>query len=94
MTLVTTPEGKTNVMLRGQSYEKTLFAGQDLKTKASDFVIRVDRVRSGEVLGQSTALFTSYVRDLVESKTLVDQTIEVQGRLIQALGTVAKLEGL
>ena len=94
VTLVTTPEGKTNVMLRGQSYEKTLFAGQELGTKASDFVIRVDRTRSGEVLGQSTALFTSYVRDLVESKTLVDQTLEVQGRLIQALGTVAKLEGL
>lgn len=94
VTLNTNAEGKTNVMLRGQSYEKTLFAGGELGAKASDFVIRVDRVRSGEVLGQTTSLFQSYARDLVESKTLVDQTVEVQGRLIQALGTVAKLEGL
>ncbi len=94
VTLVAAPDGKTKVMLRGASYDKTPFAGQELGTKASDFVIRVDRARSAEVLGQTTSLFTSYVRDLVESKTLVDQTLEVQGRLIQALGTVAKLEGL
>lgn len=92
--LNTSAEGKTSVTLRGASYDKTLFAGQELGTKASDFVIRVDRARSGEVLGQTTSLFQSYARDLVESKTLVDQTVEVQGRLIQALGTVAKLEGL
>ncbi len=94
VTLNTSAEGKTSVTLRGASYDKTLFAGQDLGTKGSDFVIRVDRARSGEVLGQTTSLFQSYARDLVESKTLVDQTVEVQGRLIQALGTVAKLEGL
>ncbi len=87
-------DGKAQVMLRGQSYEKAIYAGQDLKNKASDFVIPVDRSRSGEVLGQVTGLFTSYARDLVESKTLVDQTLEVQGRLIQSLGAVAKLEGL
>jgi hypothetical protein len=94
VTLTSIEEAKAKVTLRGQSYEKTVFAGQDVKGKASDFVIPVDRVRSGEVLGGTTSLFQSYARDLIEAKTLADQTTEIQGRLIQQLGAIAKLESL
>jgi hypothetical protein len=94
VTLTSIEEGKAKVTLRGAAYDKTIFAGQDAKGKASDFVIPVDRARSGEVLGGITSLFQSYARDLVEAKTLADQTTEIQGRLIQQLGAIAKLESL
>jgi hypothetical protein len=86
--------GKLTAVTRGGSYEKQLFAGQDLSAKASDYVIMVDKGRSNEILGAQTNQFQSFARDLMEAKQLADQTLEIQGRLIQQLGDVAKLEAL
>jgi hypothetical protein len=88
------PDGKLMATVRGTSYEKTLYSGQDLAAKASDYVILIDKGRSNEALSGATTQFQSFARDLMEAKTLADQTIDLQGRLIQQLGAVAKLESL
>lgn len=86
--------GKLMVNARGGSYEKQPYAGQDLGAKASDYVILVDKGRSNEVLAGSTSQFQSFARDLMEAKTLADQTVILQGQLTQQLGAIAKLKSL
>jgi hypothetical protein len=85
---------KVNVVTRGGSYAKELYSGQDLSAKTSDYVIMVDKGRSNEILGAQTNQFQSFARELMEAKTLADQTMEIQGRLIQELGNIAKLQSL
>jgi hypothetical protein len=87
-------EGKVSVNTRTGVIEKQLFAGQDLSSKTSDYVITVDKQRSGDILQGATNQFNNFVRDLIEAKTLADQTVEMQGRLTQELGKVASLKGL
>jgi len=87
-------EGKLTVVTRGGSYSKEAYAGQDLSSKTSDYVIMVDKGRSNEILGAQTNQFQTFARDLMEAKTLADQTVEIQGRLIQQLGDIAKLQSL
>jgi hypothetical protein len=87
-------EGKVSVNTRTGAVEKTLYAGQDLDAKTSDYVITVDKQRSGDILSGATSQFNGFVRDLIEAKTLADQTVEMQGRLTGALGQVAALKGL
>ncbi len=86
--------GKISVSARGQNLDKTLFAGQSIANSPSDFVIVVDKGRSNEVLGGATSQFQSFARDLMEAKTLAEQTTQVQGQLIQQLGNIAKLQSL
>jgi len=90
VTVQHTDDGKIAAVLRGNSYPKTPYAGQDLASKTSDYVIMIDKSKSNDVLGAPTNLFQSFARDLMEAKTLADQTLELQGRLIQQLGAVAK----
>jgi hypothetical protein len=85
---------KLTVVTRGGSHAKEAYTGQDLTSKTSDYVIMVDKGRSNEILGAQTNQFQSYARDLMEAKTLADQTVEIQGRLIQQLGDIAKLQSL
>lgn len=85
---------KLQVVTRGGSYDKTAFAGQDLTAKTSDYVIMVDKSRSGDILSAPTNHFQTFARDLGEAKMLADQTVELQGRLIQQLGQLAKLQKL
>ena len=87
-------EGKVTANTRQGSYEKTTFSGQDLSSKTSDYVIMIDKGRSGDILAGATNQFQSFARDLMEAKTLADQTAEMQGRLTQALGNVVKLQAL
>ncbi|MET0283509.1 MAG: hypothetical protein ABW352_03545 [Polyangiales bacterium] len=87
-------EGKVSVNTRTGAVEKQLFAGQDLGSKTSDYVITVDKARSGDILSGATSQFNSFVRDLIDAKVLADQTVEMQGRLTQQLGQVASLKGL
>jgi len=86
--------GKVTAITRAGSYEKTAFSGQDLTSKTSDYVIMVDKGRSGEILSGATNQFQSFARDLMEAKLLADQTVEMQGRLTQSLGNVVKLQAL
>jgi len=87
-------EGKVTANTRGGSYEKQLFTGQDLTSKTSDFVIMIDKGRSGDILSGATNQFQSFARDLMEAKTLADQTAEMQGQLTKSLGNVVKLQSL
>jgi len=86
--------GKVNVIMRSGNLEKALFAGQSIEDKPSDVVIMVDKGRSNEILGAATNQFQTFARDLMEAKTLADQTTAVQGQLIQQLGNIAKLSTL
>lgn len=86
--------GKVSVVQRSGSIEKAVFAGQAIADKPSDVVIMVDKGRSNEILGAATNQFQSFARDLMEAKTLADQTTQVQGQLIQQLGNIAKLSSL
>jgi hypothetical protein len=86
---------KTQVVLKGNSFDKEEYGGQDLSAKTtSNYVIMIDKGRSNEILGAPTSPFQTFARDLVEAKTLADQTSEIQGRLIQQLGELAKLQSL
>jgi hypothetical protein len=87
-------EGKVTANTRQGSYEKQTFSGQDLTSKTSDYVIMIDKGRSGDILSGATNQFQSFARDLMEAKTLADQTVEMQGRLTQQLGNVVKLQSL
>lgn len=94
MVTVTREGDKVKAVTKGGAYDKTEFAGQDLGAKASDYVIIIDKARSGDILSAPTSAFQTFARDLVEAKTLADQTTEIQGRLIQTLGELAKLQSL
>jgi hypothetical protein len=86
--------GKVSVITRSGNLDKALFAGQAIADKPSDVVIMVDKGRSNEILGAATDKFQTFARDLMEAKTLADQTTQVQGQLIQQLGNIAKLSSL
>jgi hypothetical protein len=87
-------DGKLQAIVKGVTADKTPYAGQDLTAKTSDYVIVIDKGRSNDILGAPTSVFQTYARDLMEAKTLADQTVEIQGRLIQQLGELAKLQSL
>jgi hypothetical protein len=87
-------DGKLQAVVKGVTADKTPYAGQDLSAKTSDYVIVIDKGRSNDILGAPTSVFQTYARDLMEAKTLADQTVEIQGRLIQQLGELAKLQSL
>lgn len=85
---------KVQAVLKGTGYDKEEYGGQDLSSKTSNYVIVIDKGRSNEILGAPTNQFQTFARDLMEAKTLADQTLEIQGRLIQQLGELAKLQSL
>jgi hypothetical protein len=87
-------DGKITANTRQGSYEKKAFAGEDLGSKTSDYVIMIDKARSGDVLSGATNQFQNFARDLMEAKTLADQTVEMQGQLTKSLGNVVKLQSL
>ena len=94
VTLASVEGQKVSVVARGGSYEKQLFGGQSLGKDASNFVIPVDKGRSAGILAAASSEFQTYARSLMETKKLADETVEVQGRLIQQLGNIAKLQSL
>ena len=87
-------DGKLKAVSRAGTAVKEAYAGQDLGAKTSDYVILIDKGRSNEVLGGATTQVQSFARDLMEAKQLADQTLEMQGRLIQSLGEATKLQSL
>ncbi len=58
---------------------------------APEFVIAIDGAGSVGVLGIQTGAFGEFVRDIQELDTLMDETVETQGRLTTALGEIATL---
>ncbi|MDH3656002.1 MAG: hypothetical protein OEN21_17195 [Myxococcales bacterium] len=73
-------------------FEKELYAGQDLRQAASNYVILTNPDQSAGVLGQRKNAFASYRHDVAELARLMDSTLETQGSLEKGLGAVAGLE--
>jgi hypothetical protein len=55
-------------------------------------VMLVDGAQSAGVLSEQLGAFRSFVSDIREIKTLMDQTVEIQGRLTTSLGEIARLQ--
>lgn len=55
-------------------------------------VLIIDGAGSRGVLASQTGAFGEYVNSIREIKTLMDQTIEIQGRLTTSLGEIARLQ--
>jgi hypothetical protein len=93
-------DGTSQTLVRAQirsnqEFEKTLFLAteeQNLAETPDQYVILVHPERSMGVLGQQVSEFAQYSADLTELKTLVDGTMEIQGRLETELGEIARLE--
>jgi hypothetical protein len=90
-------EGDPKIMLvsskdGGREVDRTLFSGQDdFFEKNDNYVILVDKGRSMGTLGGAANLFGQFRAEVVAAQALMNRTVEVQGRLLQALGKVAAL---
>jgi hypothetical protein len=67
-------------------------SGEEEAVDPGTLVVEVDVANSLGILGQPASLCAEYQRELIQVKTLMDDTIAVQGRLEQELGNVARLE--
>jgi hypothetical protein len=87
---------ETKVMARprrgGQGREFDIFVSGTALGTSPSHVMLVDGAQSAGVLSEQLGAFRSYVNEIRELKTLMDQTIEIQGRLTTALGEIAALE--
>jgi hypothetical protein len=59
---------------------------------APTHVLLIDGAGSRGVLASQTGAFGEYVNSIREIKTLMDQTVEIQGRLTTSLGEIARLQ--
>jgi hypothetical protein len=74
----------------GNYVEKQRFTGQkEFGEKPEDYVILINKSLSMGILGQPASLFAEYRRDVAEISTLMNKTVEIQGRLIKTLSDVA-----
>lgn len=80
---------KVRVTRASKPFEKELYAGQDLRQNASNYVILTNPEQSAGVLGQRSNEFMSYRQDLSNLSRLMDATLETQGSLEKGLGTIA-----
>ena len=78
----------------GQAREFQVFTGGEDQevTSAPEYVMLIDGASSRGVLAEQTGAFGRFLQQIRELKMLIDQTVEIQGRLLQALGEVARLE--
>jgi len=79
----------------GQQVEKTRYTGaedQNLAQSPANFVILIDTQSSVGILGRQASAFAEYRLLLLDIKRLMDEAVEVQGRLVRELGEIAKLE--
>jgi hypothetical protein len=76
----------------GPGREMQVFAPGVTIGSSPTHVLLIDGAGSRGVLATQTGAFGQYVNDIRELKQLMDQTIEIQGRLTTALGEIARLE--
>jgi hypothetical protein len=65
--------------------------GTTISSNASA-VMLIDGGQSAGVLSEQLGAFRLFVNEIREIKTLMDQTVEVQGRLTTSLGEIARLQ--
>jgi hypothetical protein len=76
----------------GVSVERKVFAGQeDLLKKPGDYVIMLDKFRSKTILGAPTSMFAEFRGNVSDINGIMIKTVELQGRLLKALGEIAAL---
>ena len=76
----------------GRGAEMQIFTpGAELSDRP-EFVLVIDGAGSRGVLSTQTGPYGDYVNAIRELKTTIDETVEIQGRLISALGEIAALE--
>lgn len=84
-------DGAPHVMARGtrggQGREFQVFSGAEDQeiSSAPEFVMLIDGQTSRGVLAEQTGAFGLFLGKIRDLKILIDQTVEVQGRLIQAI---------
>ncbi|MFO0684112.1 MAG: hypothetical protein U0234_18815 [Sandaracinus sp.] len=69
-----------------------LWAAGTAITATPDHAIIVDGASSAGVLGERLGSFRDYVQQLSATRTLMTNTIEIQGRLTTSLGEIAAIE--
>lgn len=91
-------QGATTAQVRatrgGRAVEKQIYAGQDLRNNASNYVIVTNPEQSRGVLGEKQNAFVTFRKELRELSKLMDETLQTQGRLETELGNVASLKAL
>ncbi|UJR79882.1 hypothetical protein [Sandaracinus amylolyticus] len=89
-------EGQTKLMARarrggpGRELERFV-ADTEIGTTPATVLI-VDGAQSAGVLSEQLGAFRQYVQDITELKRMMDQTVEIQGRLTTSLGEIARLQ--
>jgi hypothetical protein len=74
----------------GNLIEKTRFVGQkEILENPSDFVIMINKSRSMGILGQAASQFAEFRGEVTKLNLMMNQTMEIQGRLIKMMGEVA-----
>ena len=80
--------GETEILARatrsGQGRALAPYTGEEEIGTNAEYLLSVDTASSGGVLAQSNA-FREYLGQVRDLKVLVDQTVEIQGRLITAI---------
>ncbi|MGE0791552.1 MAG: hypothetical protein AB7S26_38105 [Sandaracinaceae bacterium] len=90
---------ETHLMARatrgGPGREFALYTGVEQEiTGSPEFVMLIDNGTSRGVLAEQTGAFGRFLLMVREIKQKIDETMEIQGRLITSLGEVARLETL
>lgn len=89
-------EGQAKLMARprrgGPGREFDRFVPGSTIGNTPSAVMVVDGAQSAGVLAEQLGAFRQYVNDIRELKTLMDQTVEIQGRLTTSLGEIARLQ--
>ncbi len=75
----------------GPGRELEMFTAETEIGDNASSVMVLDGAQSAGVLAEQLGAFRSYVNELREIKTLMDQTVEIQGRLTTSLGEIARL---
>lgn len=77
----------------GHGREFQVYTGRNQEVGSSpEYVMLIDGATSRGVLAEQTGEFGRFFQQIRDLDRLIDQTVEIQGRLLQALGEVARLE--
>jgi hypothetical protein len=69
----------------GQGREFQIYTGSQQLTTSPQFVLQIDGAGSAGVLAEQTGAFGRLLVRIRDLKQLIDQTVEIQGRLLQAI---------
>jgi hypothetical protein len=85
-------KAKVSASLGGQDMERTLYTGQADAGEAIDkYVFMVDKLRSRTILGEAANLFVKFRADLLELNGRMQNTADVQERLLKGLAAISAM---